>query len=117
MFLASAANSRRDRRIPLCMTLKLRISTLLAAALLCGPVVGWSLQSQPSPPQPTAKQDMKNAGHDTKNAAKSTARGVKKGTKKAYHSTKRGTKKAYGKTKSTVKGAADGAKEGARQPQ
>jgi hypothetical protein len=46
----------------------------------------------------SAGQDMKNAGSDTKDAAKSTGRGVKKGTKKAYHKTKSGTKKAYHKT-------------------
>jgi len=46
----------------------------------------------------TAGQDMKNAGTDTKDAAKSAGSGVKKGTKKAYHKTKSGTKKAYHKT-------------------
>lgn len=100
------------------MTLRTRFSILLTAALLSGPVVGWSLQDQqPATQQPSAKQDMKNAGHDTKNGAKDAGHGVKKGSNKAYHSTKRGTKKAYGKTKSTTKGAANGAKEGAKQPQ
>jgi len=41
-----------------------------------------------------AKRDMKDAGHETSDAAKDTGRGVKQGTKKAYHKTKRGTKKA-----------------------
>jgi len=38
-----------------------------------------------------AKQDMKNAGTDTKDAAKNAGKGVKKGTKKVVH-------KASGKT-------------------
>jgi hypothetical protein len=46
----------------------------------------------------TAGQDMKDAGHDTKDAAKSTGRGVKKGAKTGYRKTKNGTKKAYHKT-------------------
>ncbi len=50
----------------------------------------------------TAGQDMKHAGTDTKDAAKSTGSGVKKGTKTAYRKTKNGTKKAYHKTGSGV---------------
>jgi len=46
----------------------------------------------------TAGQDMKDAGHDTKQAAKDTGNGVKKGTKTGYHKTKHGAKKAYHKT-------------------
>ena len=46
----------------------------------------------------TAGQDMKNAGTDTKDAAKSTGHGIKKGTKTGYRKTKNGTKKAYHKT-------------------
>ncbi|HWZ12958.1 MAG TPA: hypothetical protein VNX22_07465 [Acidobacteriaceae bacterium] len=56
---------------------------LLAGAVavgMCGTVVA----------QETAKQDMKDAGHDTKMAAKHTGHAVKKGTKKAYHKTKSG---------------------------
>lgn len=40
-----------------------------------------------------AKQDMKNAGHSTQNAAVSAGHGIKKGTKKGYHKTKHATKK------------------------
>ena len=43
------------------------------------------------------KQDMKDAGHDTKNAAKKTARGVKHGTKKVVHKTARATRKGADK--------------------
>ncbi|HEX4031370.1 MAG TPA: hypothetical protein VHX20_13455 [Terracidiphilus sp.] len=83
---------------------------LLGAALLFAQTPGWS---QPLTAD-GAKQDMKDAGHDTKDAAKDTGKGVKKGTKKAYHKTKKGTKKAWHKTKSTTKGAVDGGKEGAK---
>ncbi|HZY63129.1 MAG TPA: hypothetical protein VFE38_11425 [Edaphobacter sp.] len=51
----------------------------------------------------TAGQDMKNAGHETKNATTDAGHGISKGTKKAYHKTKRGTKKAYHKTESGTK--------------
>lgn len=64
----------------------------------------------------SAKQDMKHAGHETKNAAKDAGHGVKEGTKDAYNGTKRGVKKGAGKTKNTVTGAAHGAKEGAKEP-
>jgi len=89
---------------------------LLAGALAFAP--GLALGQPLNPTQdPGPKQDMKDAAHDTKNAAKDAAHDTKQETKKAYRSTKRGTKKAWHKTKNTVKGAAEGAKEGAHQPQ
>jgi len=78
---------------------------VLGAMLAGGSTSAWTQDN-------SAKQDMKNAGHETKSAAKDAARGTKRGTKKAYHSTKRGTKKAWNKTKNT----AQGAKEGAQKP-
>jgi hypothetical protein len=101
----------------------------LGAALMCA-APGWSQQSDNTAPAPAttsqttpaqdngaqAKQDMRNAGRDTKDAAHDTANGVKHGTRHAYHSTKRHAKKAWNKTKNTTKGAIDGAKEGAQQP-
>jgi hypothetical protein len=45
-----------------------------------------------------AKQDIKNAGTETKDATKDVGHGVAKGTKKAYHSTTHGTKVAADKT-------------------
>jgi hypothetical protein len=106
------------------MKMKQQLSALiLGAAMLCGPALGLAGQSatasgaQSTTPSTGAKQDMKDAGADTKAAAKDTANGTKKGTKKAYNSTKKGTKKVYNKTKSTTKGAVEGAKEGAAQPQ
>jgi hypothetical protein len=98
------------------MRTKWKLSTLfLGASLVCGPALGWSQPSSPSQDS-GAKQDMKNAGHETKSAAKDIGHGVKKGTKKAYHATKHGTKKAWHKTKHTTKGAVNGGKEGAKQP-
>jgi Ni/Co efflux regulator RcnB len=99
------------------MTTRRKLSALiLGAALVCAPALGWSQQSTPSQDS-GAKQDMKDAGHESKNAVKDAGHGVKQGTKKAYHSTKRGTKKGWRKTKSTTRGAVNGAKEGAREPQ
>ena len=84
------------------------VAFLLGAVLASAPALAWS--------QDSAKQDMKAAGHETKNAAKDAAHGTKKGTEKAYNSTKRGTKKAWHKTKNTTKGAVEGGKEGAHEP-
>lgn len=88
----------------------------LGALLVCGQAPAWSQPSAFSQDN-GAKQDMKDVGHDSKNAAKETGHGVKQGTKKAYHSTKNGTKKAWSKTKHTTTGAVHGGKEGAKQPE
>jgi hypothetical protein len=53
--------------------------------------------------QSGATQDMKNAGTDTKNAAKETGHGVSTGTQKAYHKTTTGTKTAAHKTSTGTK--------------
>jgi hypothetical protein len=88
----------------------------LGAALLCGPTLGFSQPSAPSQDS-GAKQDMKDAGHETKDAVKDTGQGMKQGTKKAYHKTKHATKKAWHKTKDTTEGAVNGGKEGAQKPE
>ena len=62
---------------------------LLASTLTLGPLAAVAQ---------TAGQDIKTAGTDTKDAAKSTGKGVKKGTKTAYRKTKNGTKTAVHKT-------------------
>jgi hypothetical protein len=65
------------------MQSKWMIRAILAGAVavgMCGTVVA----------QESAKQDMKDVGHETKDAAKHTGNAVKKGTKKAYHKTKSG---------------------------
>jgi hypothetical protein len=109
-----AHNSYGLGAIPFFMRKGMRwMAGVLGAALILAPgCVGVQAQSDNS-----AKQDMKNAGHDTKQGAKDAGNGVKKGTKSAYHSTKKGTEKAYHKTKSTTKGAVQGGKEGAKEPQ
>jgi hypothetical protein len=106
------------------MRMKWQLPTFLLGAVFAVSASGWTQQTAPATtPDATpsqsggAKQDLKTAGHDTKNAAKSAGNGVKKGTKKGYNATKNGTKKVWNKTKNTTKGAADGAKEGAKQPQ
>lgn len=111
-------------------------AVVLGAALILAPTLGWSQSSSPTQDD-GAKQDIKAAGHETKDAAKDTGHGVKAGTVKATHATENGTKKvahatandtkkvahatAHGtekiwhKTKSTTKGAVNGAKEGAEK--
>src|ERR1017187_8764868 len=99
------ANQQARMGILLYMKTNFQLSALvpffLGTALVCAPASGFSQPSNPSQDS-GAKQDMKDAGHQTK---------------KAYHATKRGTEKAVDKTENTTKGAVNGAKEGARQPQ
>ena len=91
------------------MTTKWHLSLfLLGAVLATRQAPGWAHDG--------AKQDMKDAGHETKDAAKDAAHGAKTGTRKAYHSTKRGTKKVWNKTKNTTRGAVNGAREGSKEP-
>ena len=94
-------------------TANLISASLLAAALAFAPTFATASQSD-------AHQDMDQAGHETKNAAKDTGHAVKKGSKKAYNATEHGTKKAYHATKHgtkkaarKTKGAYEGAKDGA----
>ena len=49
-----------------------------------------------------AKQDMKSAGHESKDAASDAGHGISRGTKKVFHKTKHGVKKAYHKTANTL---------------
>jgi hypothetical protein len=90
---------------------------LLGTALVCSPAMGWSQQPYPGQEDHTAKQDAKRAGHEAKDSVKDTGRAVKHGTKKAYRSTKYHGKRAAHRTKNATRGAVDGAKEGARNPQ
>jgi hypothetical protein len=66
---------------------------LLLSALFIGTSASYAVAQNDS----GAKQDMKNAGTETKDAAKDAGHGIKQGTKKAYHKTKRGVKKAHRK--------------------
>ena len=61
---------------------------LLIAAVLSGGALGLA--------QEGAKQDMKDAGHDSKNAAKHTGRAVKKTAKKGTHKSARKVRKGAG---------------------
>jgi hypothetical protein len=61
----------------------------------------------PALAQDGPKQDMKTAGTDTKNAAKSTGHAVSTGTKKTYNKTASGSKTAYHKTANGTKTATD----------
>lgn len=95
---------------------------LLTAALACTPALVFGQQSttdqdRDAQHRSEARQDMHNAGQDTKDAARNAGHATKRTTKKAYHKTKRDTKKAWNKTKSTTKGAVHGGEEGAHQPQ
>jgi hypothetical protein len=57
--------------------------------------------------QDSAKQDMKDAGHETKNAAKDVGHGTVTATKKTGKAIKHGTKKVvHGAASGTEKGAA-----------
>jgi hypothetical protein len=76
-----------------------KIGTYALAAALS---LSLSTAAFAAPFQDGTKQDMKSAGHDTKDAAVETGHGVKTGTKKAYHKTKHGVKKAYHKTIKTL---------------
>jgi hypothetical protein len=64
--------------------------------------------------QDTPKQDIKNAGTHTKDAAKDTGHAVSKETQKGYHKTASGTKKAAHKTADTSKTAAHKTSEATR---
>jgi hypothetical protein len=56
--------------------------------------------------QDSAKQDMKSAGHETKEAAKDAAHGTATAAKKTGHKVKHGTKRAvHGAATETEKGA------------
>lgn len=74
-----------------------------ASTLFLTAVLTFGMSSALMSAQEGAKQDMKNAGHETKDAARDTGHGISKGTQKAYHKTKRGTKKAYHKTANGTK--------------
>lgn len=75
------------------------------SAIILASSLSLLMSASPLIGQEGAKQDLKHAGTETKDAAKDTGHGVAEGSKDAYHSTKRGTKKAYRKTKRGVKKA------------
>ena len=68
---------------------------VLMTILALGSSGGFAQTDNPGP-----KQDMKNAGSDTKQGAVDAGHGVSQGTHTAYHKTAAGTQKGYDKTKS-----------------
>jgi Ni/Co efflux regulator RcnB len=73
------------------------IPTLLLSIALCAPALAMPAQDQ------SASQDMKDAGHETKDAAKDAGRATKKTAKKTGHAVKKTTKKAAHKTAEKTK--------------
>ena len=71
--------------------------------LLFGSIGALTATASPQQDDTTAKQDAKDAGHDTKNAAKKAGNATKKGTKKAVNKTAQktdeGAQKVEDKTK------------------
>jgi hypothetical protein len=65
--------------------------------------------------QDTAKQDIKDAGHDTKEATKKTGHAIAKGTTTAARKTKNGTETAAKDTGHATKEAAVKTKEGTKK--
>jgi hypothetical protein len=83
----------------------MRISQLVRGFTVFAIASGMVIGTQSLGHAQSASQDLHQAGHDTKNAAKDTGHGISEGTKKVYHKTASGTKKVAKKTKSTtVKG-------------
>ncbi len=74
--------------------MKNRIGKLIMAGVLLAGVVPVASMAQDTQ---GPKQDMKDAGADTKDAVKKTGRATKKGTKKAAHKTAKKTKEGAAK--------------------
>lgn len=73
--------------------MKNNVLKLMLAGLLCASVAPVVIAQDTQSP----KQDMKDAGSDTKDAAKKTGHATKKGTKKAVHKTAKKTKQGANK--------------------
>jgi hypothetical protein len=85
------------------MKLRSSVPAVFLAVTLAGSAFGTAPQDTQSP-----KQDMKDAGYATKDAAKDTGRATKKTAKRTGHAVKRMTKRAAHKT-------ADKTQEGAQK--
>ena len=75
------------------MNFKQMGTVALGVAMMMGSGAAMSASAQT-----TAKQDIKNAGHETKDAAVDTGHATKKATKKAAHKTKRAAVKTKNAT-------------------
>jgi hypothetical protein len=79
----------------------MKTAFLSTALLIVGTLALPAYQDQ------SAGQDMKDAGHETKNAAKDVGSGTKKGAKKTGHAAKKGVHKAASATEKGADKAAD----------
>jgi hypothetical protein len=78
---------------------------VVLAAAMAGSAFG---TTSPAPQdEQSPKQDMKDAGHATKDTAKSTGRATRKTAKRTGHAVKHGTKKAVNKTAEKTQEGAD----------
>jgi hypothetical protein len=78
-------------------------ATLASLTLLLFGSVGALTATAQSQDDSTPKQDIKDAGHDTKKAAKKTGSATKKTTKKAAHKTAEKTDEASQKAEDKTK--------------
>jgi hypothetical protein len=112
------ADNRQEIDLPpawedLQMNLRNKVLTVSLSLLvgLAGVAVARAQQDTESP-----KQDMKDAGHATKNAAKDTGRATKKTAKNTGHAAKRTTNKAARKTEHGAQKVEDKTKPSPNQP-
>lgn len=94
---------------------------ILTVALACAPPLIYGQQdnnqsNQHQSNSAKAQHEVRQAGQQTKDAARNGGNATKKGATNAYHHTSRTTKNAWTKTKSTTDGAVQGAKQGAQKP-
>ena len=93
--------------------MKLPLVILLGGALAVGMAVAQDTTSSSS--QSSAKQDMKDAGHATKDAGKDVGHATAKGAKAVGHGTATGAKKVGHATKKVF--SSDDTKDGAKKPE
>lgn len=89
--------------------------TVLASTFLLTAVNPSLFAQDPAPKKESAKQDVKDAGTDTKNATKKTGHAIAKGTKTAAVKTKNGTETAAKDTGHGTKVAAEKTKNGTKK--
>ena len=85
---------------------------ILALLVLLGLSIALAKASRPQDEPQGAKQDMKDAGHETKKAAKKTGSAVEKGTKKVGHKSEGAAKKTGSAVEKGTKKAGHEVKKG-----
>jgi Ni/Co efflux regulator RcnB len=109
-----------EKRIPSGMEFHRQLSAYtLMAALACAPAAVYGQQNNNQDNQHQnngAQHEVRQAGKQTKDAARNGGNTTKKATSNAYHRTSRTTKNAWTKTSNTAKGTVQGGKQGAQQP-